>query len=173
MSRLRIAVVLVGLLILQVTLFAHLRPAGVAPNVLVLAAVMGGLVGGTTQGAWHGFFAGLALDLVSAAPFGLAAGVYAAVGYLVGVTAESFDSQDARVGPLIAALGSFLGVVAYGLGLAILGIEQYVAWSLVRVGIVVGLINAVLFFPMRVPYEWVVSEVRSFARPESARNVVK
>ncbi|NNC78982.1 MAG: rod shape-determining protein MreD [Acidimicrobiales bacterium] len=172
MNRLRVAIVLVTLLIVQITVFAHLRPAGVAPNMLVLATVMGGIVGGTDRGAWHGFFAGLLLDLVSPGPFGLAAGVYAALGYLVGVTAESFDSQDARVGPLVAALGSFLGVAGYGLGLGILGIEQYVSWGLVRVGIVVGLINAAMYLPMRIPYEWIVSELRTFASAERARNVV-
>ena len=172
MSRLRAAVVLFGLFVLHITLFAHLRPFGVAPDVLMLAAVVGGKIGGYRFGARHGFWAGLLYDLMTPGPFGLAAGVYGTMGYGAGLVAEAFDPQDPRVGPAIAGVFSFLGVSLYGLGLGILGAEQFVEWRLVGVATVVAVVNAALTLAVRPAYRWVAAGVRSPARPESASTVV-
>ena len=65
MRRLKSAAALFVLWAFQVSLFAHLRPFGVAPDLLLVAALVGGLVAGPHFGARHGFIAGLLLDLVT------------------------------------------------------------------------------------------------------------
>ena len=172
MSRLRSTLVLFGLFLLHITLFAHLRPFGISPDMLLLGATVGGSVGGYRYGARHGFAAGLLFDLMAPGPFGLAAGVYGAMGYASGLVAEAFDPQDPRVGPGLAALFSFVGVLAYGLGLGILGAEQFVEWRLVAVGAVVALVNLAAAIPARSAYGWVAAGHRLAPRSESASTVV-
>lgn len=172
MSRPRAAAVLLGLFLLHITLFAHLRLFGVAPDMMLLAAVVGGKIGGYEFGARHGFWAGLLYDLMAPGPFGLAAGVYGAMGYGAGMVAEAFDPQDPRVGPAIAGVFSFIGVCSYGLGLGILGAEQHVEWRLVGVALVVAGANSALALLVRSAYRWVAAGDRPTARPESASSVV-
>lgn len=172
MSRLRAALVLFGLFVLHITLFAHLRPFGISPDMLLLAACVGGKVGGYRFGARHGFAAGLLFDLMTPGPFGLAAGVYGTMGYGAGLVAEAFDPQDPRVGPGIAGAFSFAGVGLYGLGLGILGSEQYVAWRLLGVATVVAVVNAAAAPVARSAYRWVAAGDKMTARPEPAGSVV-
>ncbi len=172
MSRVRSALVLFGLFLLHITLFAHLRPFGVAPDMLLLAATVGGSMGGFRYGARHGFAAGLLFDLMAPGPFGLAAGVYGLMGHGSGMLAEAFDPQDPRVGPALAALFSFTGVLAYGLGLGILGAEQFVEWRLVGVGAFVAIVNLVAAIPLRSVYAWVAAGHRMAPRSEPASAVV-
>ncbi|MGI9604528.1 MAG: hypothetical protein ACR2P0_00175 [Acidimicrobiales bacterium] len=172
MTRARTAAVIFGALVLHVTLFVYVRPFGVAPDVLVLIAVIGATMGGGDYGARNGFFAGLAFDLVAAGPFGLAAGVYGALGYGAGLLAQTVDSQDPRVLPATAGVGSFIGVLGYGLGLGVLGIEQYVEWRLLWVALGVGLYNVFLAFPAQLAYRWVSAGDRNSARAESSRTMV-
>ena len=171
MSRRRSSAVVLLLFGLHITLFAHLRPFGVAPDVLLLGALVGGLVGDDDFGGRHGFACGLLVDLMAPGPFGLAAGIYGAMGYGAGVVAQAFDPQDPSVGPLIVAVGSFLAVVSYGLGLAVLGTEQFVEWRLVLVAALSGVYNVVLFPPVRAVYGWATSPDRSL-RGEAPRSVV-
>ena len=171
MSRLQSSAVVLLLFVLHITLFAHFRPFGIAPNVLLLGALVGGLVGDDDFGGRNGFACGLLVDLMSPGPFGLAAGIYGALGYGAGVVAQAFDPQDLRVGPLIAGVGTFLGVVAYGLGLAVLGTEQFVEWRLALVALLAAGYNVVFFLPVRAAYGWAMSPDRSL-RSEAPRSVV-
>ena len=172
MSRIRAALVLFGLFVLHITLFAHLRPFGIAPDMLLLAACVGGKIGGYRFGARHGFAAGLLADLMAPGPFGLAAGVYGTMGYGAGLIAEAFDPQDPRVGPGIAGILSFVGVCLYGLGLGILGSEQYVEWRLLGVATLVALVNGALAPVARSAYRWVAAGDKTMARPEPSGSVV-
>lgn len=172
MSRLRAALVLFGAFVLHITLFAHLRPFGVAPDMMLLAACVGGKIGGYRFGARHGFAAGLLFDLMAPGPFGLSAGVYGTMGYGAGLVAEAFDPEDPRVGPAISGLLSFTGVCLYGLGLGILGSEQYVEWRLLGVALVVGTINTVAAPLARRGYRWVAAGDKATLRPEPAGSVV-
>ena len=172
MSRARTGAVIFLALVLHVTLFVYVRPFGIAPDALVLVAVIGATMGGADYGARNGFVAGLAFDLVATGPFGLAAGVYGALGYGAGLLTQTVDSQDPRVLPATAGVGSFLGVLGYGLGLGVLGIEQYVEWRLLWVALGVGLYNVFLAFPAQLAYRWIAAGDRTSARPESTRAVV-
>ncbi len=172
MSRTRSALVLVVLLVLHVTVFAHLRPFGVAPDVLLLGAIMGGALGGPNYGGRHGFICGLLVDLMAPGPFGLAAGIYGAIGHGTGLFSQAIDSQDPRVGPLTAGIGSVLGICGYGAGLAVLGTEQYVSLGLLRVAFIVAVVNVLLSYFVQQAYAWVAAASSTYSRPAAAQSVV-
>jgi rod shape-determining protein MreD len=172
MIRFKAAIALFGLLCLQVSIFAHFRPFGVAPDALLVAALVGGIVGGGDFGARHGFAAGLLLDLVIPGPFGLAAGIYATMGYGTGLFSRSVDSQDPRVVPVLSGLSAFVAMIVYGCSLGVLGSEQFVEWRLVWVAFAVSVYSVVLVFPVRALYTWVLRDDKRAPRSESARTVV-
>ena len=172
MSRVRTTAAVLLLFVLHVTIFANVRPFGVAPDVMLLGALAGAMVGSADYGAKHGFVCGLLVDLMSPGPFGLAAGVYGAVGHGVGLFSQPFDSQDLRVGPIATVVGSFIGTVGYGLGLGVLGQEQFVEWRLVFVAAMVALYNLIMFVPVQRLYLWVASAESSYVRTTAADSVV-
>ena len=171
-KRLKTLALLVLLLCLQVSLFAHLRPFGVAPDALLVAAIVGGILGGPDYGVRNGFAAGLLLDLVVPGAFGLAAGVYGVFGYGVGFIARALDSEDPRVLPVLVAMTSFLATGTYGLALGVLGSEQFVEWGLVATAIGVSVFSVVLTVPVRNGYRWVLASRNSAARTEAGHAVV-
>jgi rod shape-determining protein MreD len=156
----------------QVSIFAHLRPFGVSPDLLLAAALVGGVVGGSDYGARNGFAAGLLLDLVIPGPFGLAAGVYGSFGYFTGQFSRSVDSDDPRVLPTLIGAAAFLATLAYGLALGILGSEEFVEWRLVWVSIAVAVYSVLLSLPVRAGYGWATTDAATAARAEATRGVV-
>ena len=160
------------LLCLQISLFAHLRPFGVAPDALLVAAIVGGILGGPDYGVRNGFLAGLALDLVVPGAFGLAAGVYGVFGYGVGFIACALDSEDPRVLPVLVAMMSFLATGTYGLALGVLGSEQFVEWSLLATAVGVGILSVLIAMPIRSGYRWALADRNSVARTEIVHAVV-
>ena len=171
-TRLKTLALLIALLCLQVSLFAHLRPFGVAPDALLVAAVVGGVLGGPDFGVRNGFLAGLMLDLVIPGAFGLAAGVYGAFGYGVGFVARALDPEDPRVLPGLVAVTSFLATGTYGLALGVLGSEQFVRWPLVGVALGVSLLSFVIVIPIRNGYRWALANRNGVARTEVGQAVV-
>ena len=171
MTRFRTLLVLAIALALQVSVFAQLRPFGIAPNLLLVAALVGGLAGGGDYGARNGFVAGLLLDLVVPGPLGLAAGIYGTFAYLMGQVSTMVDPDDPRVMPALIWFMAFIATGAYGLGLGVLGSEQFVAWRLVGVSAVVGLYSVVLSLGFRAVYRWVLADPNG-ARTEAPRAVV-
>lgn len=172
MKVIKVFVSLFFLLILQVALFAHLRPFGVAPDLLLVAAVVGAIVGGPEFGVRNGFAAGLLLDLVVPGPLGLAAGLYGAVAYMTGQVSRTVDSDDPRIMPLIIFLASGVATVAYGFGLGVLGSEQFVEWGLFTTAFAVAVYAVPLAFAVRRLYSWVLVDPTQAARTEPARSVV-
>lgn len=108
----RSVVVLVTAVMAHVGLLAHITPAGVIVDPLVLLAVAGGIVGGRSTGASFGGGCGLALDLILHTPFGMSLLVLTLVGYLSGTAAEQVPGARwfAR-----AAMASALSAGAIGM----------------------------------------------------------
>lgn len=172
MTRLKTAAALFLLWALQVSVFAHLRPFGVAPDILLVAALVGGIAGGGDYGARNGFAAGLLLDLVVPGPFGLAAGIFGTFGYMTGQFSRTIDSEDPRVMPALIGLSAFFATLGYGLGLGVLGSEQFVTWGLVGTAIAVAVYSIPLALLVRSLYGWVLADPNAAPRTEPARNMV-
>jgi rod shape-determining protein MreD len=147
---------LVIVVILQATIMPHLTVMGVFADLPVLLVVCWGLLRGPREGIIWGFIAGVAVDVVSGAPFGAATLSMLLVGLLAGLGKNSVFAAHI-VFPVIAV---FLGAILYNVSfLLIVWISgRDVAWldSFLRIVLPAALLNAVLapivFLPMRGMY---------------------
>jgi rod shape-determining protein MreD len=155
------APVLVGILVLQASLFAQLPLFGVRADVVVLAVVAAALAGGAEPGAVAGFTAGLAFDLVHAEPWplGLSALAYCLTGFLVGrLTGDGSGPPLTRVQrALVAAAGSAAGLVLLAAIGRLLDHRGTLDGRLVVVATVVGSVNALLIGPALRLARWVLA----------------
>lgn len=144
----RAAVVLPVLFGLQVSLAAELRVFGVAGDLLLLAAISAGLVGGAERGARYGFALGLVTDVITRLPFGLNALTYALVAYAVGFIPEAaLDLRRAYVGAVAlatAAAATFEAAVA-----VLFGRDDLVGVAIARIALVMAALHAIAALPMR------------------------
>jgi rod shape-determining protein MreD len=109
MRVIRVLLLVVVIVILQVTVFPHLRLFGVVPDLGLLVAIAVGYQEGPEAGALVGFVAGLGYDLFLETPLGLSALAYALVGYGVGVIESSLLRSPRWLPSLLGFLGGLLG----------------------------------------------------------------
>ena len=76
--------------VLQSTLFIRLAPYGAVPDLALGIVIYSAYVNGVMAGQFSGFFSGITLDLLSAAPFGLNALVRTLTGALAGLVNGKF-----------------------------------------------------------------------------------
>lgn len=151
-ARLRIGALLVIAIVVQSALGSDLRVGGVAPDLMVLLAILAGLSGGAEAGAWVGFWAGLLSDLfLASTPLGLSALTYCLVGAAVGALRAAFLPESRLMTPVVAAVGTAAAVVLWvGLG-DVLGQGQLLeagrSW-LIRVAAIEAAWAAVLALPV-------------------------
>ncbi|MGQ0825430.1 MAG: rod shape-determining protein MreD [Actinomycetota bacterium] len=112
----RLAVALVLLVIVQVSLFPHLRLLDAVPDLGLVFAVAVAYREGPEPGAITGFASGLAFDLFLETPLGLSALTYALTAYAVGVVQTGMLRSPTWIPPLLGAAAGIGG------GLAFLGI---------------------------------------------------
>jgi rod shape-determining protein MreD len=147
---------LVFVAVLQSTVMPYLAIWGVFADLPVLLVACWGLLRGSREGIIWGFIAGVAVDLLSGAPFGAATLSLALVGFLSGLAKNSVFAGHI-VFPVFAL---FLATLLYNVCfLAIVWLSsQHVVWldSLVRIVLPSAALNAVLapvvFIPMRWAY---------------------
>jgi len=155
--RFRVPLLLVSALAVHLTIFSVLRIAGAAPDVMLLVAVAGGLVGGPVRGAVLGFTAGIAIDVFLRTPMGLSALVFTLVGYLVGVVSTGVLTPSWYLPVVTASIASAAGVVLYALVGAVLG-EPMVSRRLVTIVGVVAVGNAILAVPVIRAVTWAMGD---------------
>lgn len=149
----RMSLLLLLALTLQVGVVAQLDVLGVQGDLMLLMAVASGLVAGPDRGATLGFATGLGYDLLLQTPFGLSALTYAIVAYLAGSLQDSVLRAAWWIPVVTAATASIVGVILYGVFGTVVG-EDLVAWSLVRIAVVVGLLNGVMALPVVRVVQW-------------------
>lgn len=135
---------LVAIAILQATLVSRLTVWGVFVDLPVLVVASWGLLRGAREGIVWGFVAGVAVDVLSGAPFGAATLSLMAVGFLAGLARNSVYAAHV-VFPL--ALGFALTIAYSLLFLLVVWISgQAVVWrdTLFRVILPSAMLNAVL-----------------------------
>jgi rod shape-determining protein MreD len=158
---LALAAVLVVAVLIQSTVLARLRLAGVRPDLLVLAVVSVAVATDPTTGAVFGFVAGLVADLLFDLPVGVSALVYTAVGFAVGTVRVYVTSHRPLVHLVLAGAASLASVWCCGL---LLRVFDRSSWATVtRAGPLVALYN-LLLTPFIYPVVWALTE-RIPARP--------
>jgi rod shape-determining protein MreD len=158
---LALAVVLVVAVLVQSTVLARLRLAGVRPDLLVLAVVSVAVATDPTTGAVFGFVAGLVADLLFDLPVGVSALVYTAVGFAVGTVRVYVTSHRPLVHLVLAGAASLASVWCCGLLLRVFDLSSWA--TVTRAGPLVALYN-LLLTPFVYPVVWALTE-RIPARP--------
>jgi len=105
----RLAGLVVFVVIVQVTVFPHLRLFGVVPDLGLLLALAVGYQEGPEAGAIVGFAAGFGFDLFLETPLGLDALTYALVGYTIGVLESGLFRSPRWMPSFLGAAGGLAG----------------------------------------------------------------
>lgn len=104
-------------LILQTTIFAHLRFFGVIPDLVLILTVCFSLLRGAKEGAIVGFFSGLLEDMFTGQALGINAASKMVIAYLIGLTEEKVYKENpwVAVAALLIAtiLNNLLVVILY------------------------------------------------------------
>lgn len=169
MKPLRVAAVVLGALVLQVSLLAQFSYDGARPDVMILLAVLGGFALGPERGAIVGFAAGLAFDLVLTTPFGLSALVYTLVGYGVGSVSGGIVRSAPWTVPGVAAIGSAIGMLLYAVIGAVIGEATFDGPPLAAIVVFVAATNAVLSPLVVRSLDWVRADRRDRRQTSFAR----
>jgi len=147
----RLAAVLVIGIVLQTTVVAGVAVLGVHPDLMLLAAVSAGLVGGGEQGAVVGFGAGLLADLfLPTTPLGLSALAYCVTGFAAGAPRGRVLSDGRLMAPAVCFVGSVAGVLLFVVAGVVMGQTQLLAGGparLARTAALVGTMHALLAPP--------------------------
>jgi rod shape-determining protein MreD len=160
--RIRLAFVVLGCVILQTTLFTHLRIDDVAPDVGLVAVLAVAWEDGPDSGAIFGFVMGLAIDLFLTTPLGLSALSFAVTGYAVGVVQSGVVRTTPWLAPLLGGLGGLFGGLVFLTAGAIVGQTGYLSFESLKVVVIAALYDA-LIAPLVIP---VVR--RAARRPETS-----
>lgn len=144
MRTLRIALVVVAAVVLQTTLFAELRIAGVAPELGLLVTVAVAYREGPVAGAAVGCAAGLLVDCFLVTPLGLSALAWSLTGYGVGVLQTGLLRASRWSAPLVGGLGSLAGGFVFVAVAVLAGQDQLVEWRTPVVVVVAAAYAAVL-----------------------------
>jgi rod shape-determining protein MreD len=116
--RLRLALLLALAILVQTSVFPHLRIGGAVPDVALVLTVAVATREGPDTGAMFGFVAGLLIDLYLQTPLGLSALAFALTGGVVGVLQAGLLRPGRWLPPLLGALGGLFGnLVFIGVGI--------------------------------------------------------
>ena len=157
----RLVLVLFIVLSLQTTVFAQLRPFGVAAQVVLLFVVCIGIVYGVSVGALAGLIAGLMYDLVLTTPVGLGSLVLGLAGATAGLLLYFFHNPTWWMRLVAITIASALGEIYFPLAQAMVGLEGWLQFRLIKVTAVVVVVNLVLAPLVLVISRWTLSERRS------------
>ena len=109
MRTVRLLLFIAVVVIVQVTVFPHLRIFGVVPDLGLLVAIAVGYREGSEWGAFAGFVAGLGYDLFLETPLGLCALSYALVGYATGTVRSGMLRSPRWIPPILGGIGGLIG----------------------------------------------------------------
>ncbi len=140
----RLALFLVGVVLLQTAVFPHLRIAGVAPEIGLVATVAVAFTAGPEAGAVFGFAAGLALDLFLSTPLGLSALAWSVTGYGVGVLQGAVLRASWWFPIALTFVAGVFGGLVFCVVGAIVGQGQLWGFTALRTVLVAALYGAVL-----------------------------
>ncbi len=140
----RLVLVLLIVISLQTTLFAEMRPFGVAAQPVLLFVVVSGSINGSTIGALTGLIAGLMYDFVLPTPVGLTSLALGLAGATAGLLVYFFREPTWWMRLITIGVVSLLGEVYYPLAQTVVGLDGWLQFRIIKVAIVVAVCNLVL-----------------------------
>jgi rod shape-determining protein MreD len=136
--------VLLIVISLQTTLFAEMRPFGVAAQLVLLFAVVSGSIYGSTIGALTGLIAGLMYDFILPTPVGLTSLALGLAGATAGLLIYFFLDPNWWMRLLTIGIVSLLGEFYYPLAQTVIGLDGWLQWRVIKVAIIVAGCNLLL-----------------------------
>jgi rod shape-determining protein MreD len=149
--RIRLGFVVLACVVLQTTLFTHLKIDGVAPDVGLVAVLAVAYENGADTGAIFGFIMGLAIDLFLTTPLGLSALSFAVTGYAVGVFQQGVVRTTPWLAPILGGVGGLFGGLVFLTAGAIVGQPGFLSLDSLRIVIIASIYDALiapLVFPV-------------------------
>jgi rod shape-determining protein MreD len=144
MRRVRLGLVILGAVLLQTTLFTHLRIDGVGPEVGLVCVLAVAYEEGADSGAIFGFTMGLAMDLFSPTPLGLLAMTYAITGYAVGVFQAGIVRSTPWIAPILGGVGGLFGGLVFIFVGALVGEQGYLSMASFKTILIAALYDALI-----------------------------
>ena len=141
---LRIGLIILAAVILQVSFFSYLSFLGATPNIVPVAVVSLGLLGGGVVGAVCGFAAGFLLDSLLLQTLGVSSLVLLSIGYLAGRYREGVEITSWLIPPLLAGGFTLLAAAGFAAVQLMLGVDAAVSVVFVREIVVQGLLAVLL-----------------------------
>ena len=140
----RLVLVLLLVISLQTTLFAEMRPFGVAAQLVLLFAIVSGSIYGSPLGAITGLIAGLMYDFILPTPVGLTSLAFGLAGATAGLLIYFFREPTWWMRLITIGIVSLLGEFYYPLAQTVIGLDGWLQWRIIKVAIVVAGCNLIL-----------------------------
>ena len=144
--RVRLVLLVITLVVLQTTVFTHMRVFDAAPDLLLVATIAMAYEEGPQPAAVFGFASGLTLDLFLASPLGLSALAFALTGYLVGIFQGGFVRESRSIAPILGGIGGLVGNAIFVVIGGIAGQAGYFSLTSVRIILVAALYDALVAY---------------------------
>ncbi|HEX5904123.1 MAG TPA: rod shape-determining protein MreD [Actinomycetota bacterium] len=139
-----LAAVILSALLLQTTIFAEINLLGAKPELMYLITIAFAMLEGPASGAITGFVGGMAQDFLLDAPKGITALTLTLLGYAIGMARQYIVSPSPVLPVVLVALGTFAGVLFYGVVSFLLGQLDSTWFYLLRVAVLSAIYNAIL-----------------------------
>ena len=139
-----LSAVILSALLLQTTIFAEINLLGAKPELMYLITIAFGMLEGPASGAITGFVGGMAQDFLLDAPKGITALTLTLLGYAIGMARQFIVSPSPVLPVVLVALGTFGGVLFYGVVSFLLGQLDSTWLYLLRVAVLSAIYNAIL-----------------------------
>jgi rod shape-determining protein MreD len=145
---LRIAVLCIGVVVLQVAAVSQVVIFGAGADLTPLVVAAVGLMCGSISGAIFGFCVGFLFDAALVQTMGLTSFVCIVAGYGAGRLRELRDPQGVVVPMAVGAVATAITTFGYGLLNFMLGIDAPVSFLLLRVILATIVFNAIIAIPV-------------------------
>jgi rod shape-determining protein MreD len=144
--RVRLVLLVVTLVVIQTSVFPHLRIFGAIPDLCLVATVAIAYEEGPQVGAIFGFGAGLAIDLFLSSPAGLSALAFSLTGYFLGVFQGGLVRESRNIAPVMGVVGGLLGGTIFVVVGAIVGQAGFLSLTSAKVVVVAATYDAVVAY---------------------------
>jgi rod shape-determining protein MreD len=156
--RIRLVLVVISLVVLQTTVFTHLRVFGAVPDLTLVATVAMAYEEGPMAGAVFGFAAGLTTDLFLSTPLGLSALAFALTAYGVGLFQSGLLRESRGIASVLGGVGGIVGNVIFVIVGGIAGRGDLVSVHNIQIVIVASLYDALVAIAVFPFVRWAVGE---------------